>query len=67
MSKENKWISVKERLPQDNQKVKCKGMTIGNFKAAEYQAKYIDESFIDEKGRTIILTEFWQPLPNPPK
>lgn len=66
---ENKWISVKDRLPEDDQYclVVCSELT-RNYKAviARY---YLDEDgFYREDGDgSVKEPTHWMPLPDPPK
>ena len=63
------WISVKERLPEDCEKVIAWGMLSIESKMSAHEAFY---SWIDKKWYSVkpfpykVLTH-WMPLPEPPK
>lgn len=63
--RQSKWISVKERLPENNQQALCV-MTDGSF--CVFTWNYIDWMWNDgdEWYREEDVTH-WMPLPEPPK
>jgi hypothetical protein len=63
----NKWISVKERLPEETKRVLCltsSGLySVGYYYKNAWQGDAVYQSF-EERGYTIT---HWQPLPEKPK
>lgn len=57
-----RWISVKERLPEDNEEVICANIENGRVFALEYSR---GEFRFDGEIYTHIVTH-WMPLPEPP-
>jgi hypothetical protein len=61
-----KWISVKKRLPSENEIVKVK-MRILFRTHKEQEAIYIKKYFVNEGKNITRWVSHWMPLPEPPK
>ena len=67
-TKEMKWISVKDRLPETGKRVLVFG-TWDDVHSAYFSVKqnaFFDDSFAPERNITEFITH-WIPLPEPPK
>ncbi len=68
-AKRDKWVSVKERLPEEHELVVCSFCGIVSYGKWNGQVWVVN----DEPESSLVKTDIisfvthWQPLPNPPK
>lgn len=62
------WISVKDRLPENNEIVLCwrnkDGCFVGRYVTLQDTKDWY--AFVAAGGRVVVGTTHWMPLPEPP-